>query len=54
MLKDVGMTQCQEVEKQVQYICSKIGDEGSICEARQGMRAVYTCSKTGDEGMQQE
>ena len=37
MLKDVGMT----VEKQVQYICSKICDECSICAARQEMRAVY-------------
>ena len=35
MLKDV----CQKVEKQVQYICSKTGDEGSICAAKQRMRA---------------
>ena len=31
---------CQRVEKQVQYLCSKTGDEGSIYAARQGMRAV--------------
>ena len=42
MLKDVGMT-VPKSEKQVQYICSKTGDEGSIhvYAARQGMRAVY-------------
>ena len=38
MLKDVGMT-VPKVEKQVQYICSKTGDEGNIYAARQGMRA---------------
>ena len=38
MMKDVGMT-VPKVEKQVQYICSKTGDEGSIYAAKQGMRA---------------
>ena len=33
----------QNVEKQVQYVCSKAGDEGSIYAARQGMR---TCNNT--------
>ena len=32
-----------KVEKQVQYICSKTGDEGSIYAARQGMRV---CNNT--------
>ena len=36
MLKDVGI---EKVEKQVQYMCSKTGDEGNIYAARQGMRA---------------
>ena len=51
MLKDVGMTVLKS-RKQVQYIYSKTGDEGSIYTARQGMRAVYIQqdSKTGDEG----
>ena len=46
MLKDVGMTvpkvdnKCQ-VNKQVQNICSKTGDEGNIYAARQEMRAIY-------------
>ena len=33
--------QCQKVEKQVHYKCSKTGDEGSLYAAIQGMRAVY-------------
>ena len=42
MLKDIYRDDsAKKVEKQVQYICSKTGDEGNIYAARQGMRAAY-------------
>ena len=43
MLKVVGMIAPKRIEKQVQYICIKTGEEGSIYAARQGMRA---CNNT--------
>ena len=39
-----------KVEKQVQYICSKTGDEDSNTGDKD---MQYICSNTGDEGMQQ-